>query len=286
MKKTQPAKKLKFEPLHISRITTFPSPIEAPSPPTHGNQLPHEQEYDPEESSSQADDYQFANHWLDFKTLNPNHDNMPATLELFFGFVVCASERQENNSEDLEVIKILKAAEKCHSRQYDESGWNNLVYTPLLTAALENFKPEEHQLIDVAPCSTATIDPEWHRKSIPKGQVDFALYVDPSRELMARHKCLERRNRLGSVNHTQFVPTAEFPIAASIKTKSRQGSGQDADVQLAAWQAAQWHKLDTAVGDQISKLGFLPAIVIDGHEWRFHVTTYQFDKTVSLGLVR
>jgi hypothetical protein len=91
---------------------------------------------------------------------------------------------------------------------------------------------------------------------------------------MAQNKSLERRNRFGSVNHTLFVPTAEFPIAASIKAKSGLGSGQDAEVQLAAWQAVQWYKLDTAVGDQISELGFLPGIVIDGHEWRFYVTTY------------
>jgi hypothetical protein len=31
----------------------------------------------------QADDYEYANHWLDFKTLNPNHDDMPAALKLF-----------------------------------------------------------------------------------------------------------------------------------------------------------------------------------------------------------
>lgn len=49
------------------------------------------------------------------------------------------------------VAKIVQAAQKCHSLQYDENGWNNLVYTPLLTTAVENFKPEERQLIDVAP---------------------------------------------------------------------------------------------------------------------------------------
>lgn len=49
------------------------------------------------------------------------------------------------------VTKIAQAAQKCHSLQYGENGWNNLVYTPLLTAAVENFKPEERQLIDVAP---------------------------------------------------------------------------------------------------------------------------------------
>lgn len=131
--------------------------------------------------------------------------------------------------------------------------------------------------------STATIDPEGSRQSIPKGQVDFVLYVDPFLELVARDKCLERRNSLGSVNHTQFVPTAAFPIAASIKTKSRSGNSQDAEVQLAAWQAAQWLNMYADVGDNISELGFLPGIIIDGHEWRFHATTYGLprNQTVS-----
>ncbi|KAF5607637.1 hypothetical protein FPANT_794 [Fusarium pseudoanthophilum] len=308
----KPAKKLKFEPMHVPKHTAFPSPIEAPSPPTHGTQFPNEVDYDSDTPSSQADDYQYANHWLDFKTLNPNHDDMPATLKLFLVSLLALQKDKKiiprTLKDEIEAypgpdctvamlddesyyvpdksksactkglfdaaIKILEAAEKCHSRRYDENGWNNLVYTPLLTAAMDNFKPAEHQLIDVAPCSTATIDPEWHRKSVPKGQVDYVLYVDPSREPIARDKCLARRDRVGSVNHTQFIPTAEFPIAASIKSKSRRGSSQDAEVQLAAWQAAQWHKMDTAVGKQISELGFLPGIIIDGHEWRFHATTY------------
>ncbi|PNP76505.1 hypothetical protein FNYG_09924 [Fusarium nygamai] len=256
----KPAKKLKFEPMHVSKHTTFPSPIEVPSPPTHGNQLPHEQEYDSEEPSSQADDYQYANHWLDFKTLNPKDDDRPAGLRLFLVSLLALQKDKNIIPKTLKneieaypgpdctlamldddsyyvpdesesaytkglfdaVIKIAKAAEKCHSRHYDKNGWGNLVYTPLLTAALDNFNPEphlQHQLVDVAPCSTATIDPEWHRKSVPKGQVDFVLYIDPCREPIARDKCLARRDRMGSVNHIQFIPTAEFPIAASIKSK-------------------------------------------------------------------
>ncbi|KAF5713961.1 hypothetical protein FGLOB1_3761 [Fusarium globosum] len=293
----KPAKRLKFNPINVSRRYAFPSPIDAPFPPTHGHQLPHREECDSEAASSQASDYEYANHWVDFKTLNPDHNDMPATLKLFFVSLLVLQKDKKivpNTLRD-EIEAHLRsdytlamldddsyyipdksepAAQKCHSLQYDENGWNNLVYTPLLTAAVENFKPEECQLIDVAPCSTATIDPEGNRQSIPKGQVDFVLYVDPFLELVARDKCLERRNRLGSVNHTQFVPTAEFPIAASIKTKSRSGNSQDAEVQLAAWQAAQWLNMDVDVGDNISELGFLPGIIIDGHEWRFHATTY------------
>ncbi|KAF5565874.1 hypothetical protein FNAPI_1423 [Fusarium napiforme] len=300
----KPAKKSKVEPMHVSKHTAFPSPIEAPSPPTHGNQVPNEADYDSEAPSSQADDYQYANHWLDFKTLNPNHDDMPAPLKLFLVSLLALQKDKKIIPKTLKdeieaypgpdctlamldddsyyvpdesesactkglfdvAIKILEAAEKCHTR-----------------------RPEEHQLIDVAPCSMATIDPEWHRKSVPKGQVDYVFYVDPSsREPIAQDKCLARRDRVGSVNHTQFIPTAEFPIAASIKTKSRQRSSQDAEVHLAAWQAAQWHKMDIAVGNQISELGFLPGIIIDGHEWMFHATTCGLlgNKTVSLVPIR
>ncbi|CVK85921.1 uncharacterized protein FMAN_06606 [Fusarium mangiferae] len=265
----KPAKKLKFNPINVSRRCAFPSPIDAPSPPTHGHQLPHGEECDSEAASSQASDYEYANHWVDFKTLNPDHNDMPATLKLFLASLLVlqkdkkivpntlrdeieAHPRSDYTLTTLDddsyyipvesepvytkglfdaVIKIAQAAQKCHSLQYDENGWNNLVYTPLLTAAVENFKPEERQSIDVAPC-------------------------------------------LGSVNHTQFVPTAEFPIAATIKTKSRSGNSQDAEVQLAAWQAAQWLNMAVDVGDNISELGFLPGIIIDGHEWRFHATTY------------
>ncbi|KAF5547587.1 hypothetical protein FPHYL_10176 [Fusarium phyllophilum] len=333
----QPAKKFKFKPIslptyipgarpEISYRHTIPSPIDASSPPTRDNQLPNEVDCDSDAASSQAADYQYVNHWVDFKTLYPDHNDMPATLKMFMVSLLALQKDKKiipnTVKDEIEtypgpdctlamldddsyyvpdesesactkglfdaVIKIAKAAEKCHSRHYDENGWGNLVYTPLLTAALDNFSPEphlQHQLVDVAPCSTATIDPEWHRKSVPKGQVDFVLYIDPCREPIARDKCLARRDRVGSVNHTQFIPTAEFPIAASIKSKSHQGSSQDAEVQLAAWQAAQWHKMDIAVGNNISELGFLPGIIIDGHEWRFHATTYGLLGNKTVGLV-
>jgi hypothetical protein len=34
------------------------------------------------------------------------------------------------------VEDIVRNAEKCHFQQYDKTGWNNLVYTPIISASL------------------------------------------------------------------------------------------------------------------------------------------------------
>lgn len=79
----KPAKKHKFKPMNISKRCAFPSPIDDPFPPTRGHQMPRGEECDSEAASSQASGYEYANHWVSFKTLNPDHNDMPATLKLF-----------------------------------------------------------------------------------------------------------------------------------------------------------------------------------------------------------
>ncbi|KAH7151432.1 hypothetical protein DER46DRAFT_650513 [Fusarium sp. MPI-SDFR-AT-0072] len=176
------AKPKNLKTTDVSNLCTFPSPIAVPSSSTHDNELACEEDYDSEAPSSQAADYQYANHWADFKTLNPDHADMPAALIMFlvplltlqkvkkiilqslkdeiedypesdYGLAMLGDDSYYKPDESEPagtkglfgtVIKIVQAAEKCHSRQYDENGWSNLVYTPLIAAALGNFNPERH----------------------------------------------------------------------------------------------------------------------------------------------
>jgi hypothetical protein len=106
---------------------------------------------------------------------------------------------------------------------------------------------------------------------------------DPARDLPGLGALLGRRNEHGSVNFTSFAPTSRYPVGLSTKTKELHS--EDAvspEVHLAAWQSAQWHFLYQTAGDNIEELGFLPGIIIEGHDWKFVVTTWDNGSTVRV----
>ncbi|KAH7125870.1 hypothetical protein EDB81DRAFT_810084 [Dactylonectria macrodidyma] len=190
--------------------------------------------------------------------------------------------------------KLVKRAGQCHHLQYDEAGWNNLVHTPLLDAVLNDKDPSQNQPVDFSPCMTASISPRFHHFSMTPTKVDYVLYLDADDEdASIRNELARLEATEGSVNHTAFTPLAQYPIFLSIETKRHGGDGRRADVQMAAWQAAQWSFLESQAGDGINQLEFLPGIIVQGHEWKFVATTrrdrmttlwssHQFGTTMTL----
>ncbi|KPM42798.1 hypothetical protein AK830_g3733 [Neonectria ditissima] len=176
--------------------------------------------------------------------------------------------------------KLVKRAGQCHHLQYDEAGWNNLVHTPLLDAVLNDKYPSESQSVDFSPCMTAPISPRFHHFSITSTKVDYVLYLDADEQDASISDALAKlEEREGSVNHTAFTPLGRHPISISIETKRHDGDGRRADIQLAAWQAAQWSFLEAQAGDKVNRLAFLPGIIVQGHEWKFVATTRRDCKT-------
>lgn len=102
-----------------------------------------------------------------------------------------------------------------------------------------------------------------------------------------------------SVNHTDFPPTQLRPLALSIETKKPDVDGDKAKLQMGVWHATQWAFLEWAVGQKIlrqrrpdrlgetraddsfetakrtalAELGFIPGIIVQGHDWRLVLTT-------------
>ncbi|KAG5750552.1 hypothetical protein H9Q70_006822 [Fusarium xylarioides] len=168
-------------------------PVDASPSPRHDNKLAYYQEYDSKALSPRVAGHRYANHWIDFKTMNPDDEEIPCHLARFLipllefqkdKMIIPESLRDEikANSEFYTILsmldndsyykpdaseadntkglfdrvnRIVEAANKCHSRQYDETGWNNLVYTPLIVAAMESCNPKDPhlapQIVDVAP---------------------------------------------------------------------------------------------------------------------------------------
>lgn len=90
--------------------------------------------------------------------------------------------------------------------------------------------------------------------------------------------------RWNVINHTDFAPFRNRPIAVSIETKMRGGAQPaTAELQLGIWHSAQWKLLEDLVarsGGSFDGLPFLPAVVVQGHEWSFAATTREERHTV------
>jgi hypothetical protein len=99
---------------------------------------------------------------------------------------------------------------------------------------------------------------------------------EPEHKVLLKH-----RDEHGSVNFTSFKPTSRYPVALSIKSKELHGEDPVGPVvHLAAWQSAQWYFLEKTAVDNAHNLGFLPGIIIEGHECKFVATTWKNGRTV------
>jgi hypothetical protein len=100
---------------------------------------------------------------------------------------------------------------------------------------------------------------------------------------------LELREQLQYFNHTDYFPLRQQPVVLSAKSKKPGEGYQDAQVQLGVWQAAQWafFFFESLLASQCTGaeagpavIPFLPALIIQGHEWSFAATTLFGKQTV------
>jgi hypothetical protein len=117
--------------------------------------------------------------------------------------------------------------------------------------------------------------------------IDFCLYLDPEAlkdRAAVREIELTRQSLAGyMINHTDYDPLRKRPLTLSIETKKPGEGLENATLQVGAWHAAQWRFLDAMagrLGEDSTGLPFLPAIIIQGHDWNFAATTREGTKTV------
>ncbi|KAK2468891.1 hypothetical protein H9L39_19483 [Fusarium oxysporum f. sp. albedinis] len=181
------------------------------------------------------------------------------------------------------VISLSKFAGQCQDDSYDETGWNHLVHTPILQTVFRGGQWPGNALIDFAPCMNASVVTAYHRFFTAPSKVDYALYINPKFDSDdGVNEAIEKlyKSPFGSVNHTAFGPLSKYPSSLSIETKRYGGDLRRADVQTAAWHAAQWTYLRSQAGDAVDELPFLPGIIVQGHEWKFVATTRKNNETV------
>ncbi|KAL8346232.1 hypothetical protein RB598_000231 [Gaeumannomyces tritici] len=174
-----------------------------------------------------------------------------------------------------EVRNIHRTAVEYEHLGQDEAAWNAAVHYPLLRLAMGY-----EMLVDVVPCTSATIVGDFVPKGTQNGKkVDFCLAFNPRwplrpdgvGETTTSEAINEVRTQIDrmSINHTDFSPLLESPIAVSIKAKRTDGPGtRDAQRQLGIWQVSHWVYLES-MASSMDGLDFLPSIHVVGHKWEF-----------------
>ncbi|KAI0147244.1 hypothetical protein GGR57DRAFT_263951 [Xylariaceae sp. FL1272] len=192
------------------------------------------------------------------------------------------------------VMEVFFAATECFNERHPEPTWNSHVHGPVFQLALGSIldkdsaaqppdcadgsqKPDASTRVRAMPCTTARLIRHPHGAKM----VDFCIFIDPRGEDAEKVQQIRTRLGHGHVNHTDFYPLRQRPLVLSAESKRPGEDYQNAQVQLGVWQAAQW-----ALLEQLSRarsealISFLPALIIQGHEWSFAATTKSGPQTV------
>lgn len=170
---------------------------------------------------------------------------------------------------------ILRRARECEDELYDEADWCQKVYIRILEAVTQD------SIFMVIPCSTAAILARYRLPTMPSRMIDYVIAIDPPPAEHAKIFNLVKKLYGYSINHTEFPPLCERPIAISFEVKRTSDAADKAKLQLAVWLGAHWKKLQ----DMSHQLpDFLLAVWIQAHDWSLVVSTRTEQRIVS-GLI-
>ncbi|KAF2972605.1 hypothetical protein GQX73_g1037 [Xylaria multiplex] len=114
--------------------------------------------------------------------------------------------------------------------------------------------------------------------------VDYCIFVEPGPDEAA--KIDELRERWGCINPTDYNPLRRRPIVLSAESRKSGEGFRNAQLQLSVWQAAQWNFLLDILAREYGEtqvqaaIPFLPALIIQGHDWYFTASTRFNNETI------
>ncbi|KAH6973872.1 hypothetical protein BKA56DRAFT_108283 [Ilyonectria sp. MPI-CAGE-AT-0026] len=206
------------------------------------------------------------------------------------------------------VHKLVSEAAECSANCHPEANWNMEVHSRILDIAFDTTD-DQARLVKCMGSPTASIIQEYHRSVSRTKKVDFCIYLEPSVD-NSYPEAEDDIDRLSMtlrgevINHTDFYPLRNRPIAMSIETTNPDESWEKAMLQFGVWESARWAFLrylfdkyedqvaqdEAAQGHQgytpapppsLSRLPeFLPGIIVQGHDWNLVITTQQGERTI------
>ncbi|RFN44909.1 methyltransferase type 11 [Fusarium flagelliforme] len=141
------------------------------------------------------------------------------------------------------------AADACRN-QFDESGWNNCVHSPLLHLAFYGKKSRGSHLHEFQPCTSAGVQP---------------AYLISNAQGKKAHELINKiRPKLNdtSINHTSHASLCAHPISVRVKTKTDGSNADKARLQL-----------------DVDELDFIAGIIVHGDQWLSAAST--FDRSTN-----
>ncbi|KAI2641050.1 hypothetical protein GGS21DRAFT_537552 [Xylaria nigripes] len=210
-----------------------------------------------------------------------------------------------------EIENVYKKASECQEYSHEEVSWNHQVYMRLLESIFENFPDGQCDEFNVMSCTAARPHRQFKPIPSPTDMIDMCIYASFNEdvELSARIHEFSRVTPTRTVNHTDFLPISMRPLLLSIETKKLGVHWETAQLQIGIWHAAQWSFLRWAVSQKVakqhtdekkettqtreqqdklktselailSKLGFIPGVIVQGHQWYLVLSTYEDGKTI------
>ncbi|KAI0402328.1 hypothetical protein F4802DRAFT_377536 [Xylaria palmicola] len=177
---------------------------------------------------------------------------------------------------------ILDEARECDEHLHPEASWNMMVHYPLMRRAIvgptrrRDTDRSNGPTVTVVPCATASLVSDFRVQDAPAHKVDFAIALEPGGPggSVDQIEALRESMPGWSVNHTDYTPLINRPIAVSVETKRTNDDFEKARVQLMVWLAAHWMKVESMTGCPPE---VLPAIIIQGHNWYLVTSTRASD---------
>ncbi|KAL0929272.1 uncharacterized protein CTRU02_215813 [Colletotrichum truncatum] len=173
--------------------------------------------------------------------------------------------------------EVKSDANKCERERSSESQWNAEIHLPVLKWICKKASITPG-LLGTQYCTTAQILSNYRPKGAPTQMVDFCIVVDPARDMQTpeargiiSRKCSSRPG--SSINHSDMGGLTHLPIALSLETKRPGVEWDKALLQVGTWQTAQFRSLKQLGWDpEASAIEFLPAVIVQGHDWDFVAT--------------
>ncbi|KAL7919192.1 hypothetical protein ACQKWADRAFT_301975 [Trichoderma austrokoningii] len=208
-----------------------------------------------------------------------------------------------------EMNKVLIKAIECEGFEHEEVGWNGQVHLRLLESIFDDVLGRQCDDFNTMSCTTA----RPHRRFLPMAStakmIDICVYasLDQNQEFKAAVTEFSKITPTLSINHTDFYPLQFRPLLLSIETNKPGVEWEKARLQIGVWHASQWAFLRWTVGQNLirqrltqsadppttdeggefkaeklaalSKLAFIPGIIVQGNDWYFVFSTYDNGKT-------
>ncbi|KAH8665300.1 hypothetical protein BGZ61DRAFT_366486 [Ilyonectria robusta] len=209
-----------------------------------------------------------------------------------------------------EVEKVLMKATECENFKHEEASWNSQVHLRLLEGIFEEPLGGQCDDFNAVSCTSARPHREFKPISSTTKMIDICVYasLDRNEELRAAMTEFSNITPTMAVNHTDFETIQHRPLVLSIETKKPGVEWEKAQLQTGVWHAAQWAFLRWGVGQKLlrqrleqgldapttdeeqeefkgeklaalSKLGFIPGVIVQGNGWHLVLSTYEDGKT-------